>query len=451
MVRFTEGQTVRYNCPAGYHAYGLFVSQSATYGFVRVHSASGTATYDMRFFAEKFDWIGIVVPIVDLIGGSDIDITVHGTPEDPQDYRCLHSTGPSDRALQAEIAELILVRSDWREVLGAGGPSAGTVVEIESASWAKPLITAAAARASAVIRSLEADRQDIPKVCYDLMAAILASEPGSVTYANQARLLLLGGMTDALSTFLNKALALQPYDQEILKMSYTMEAIESEKKQKPDELLNRAKALAQAGSTSDAEKVLKEGVARFPGQIHFFADLAWLSLNQKDWDKSVERWSAVMELFPDQSIGYMALALSFDGAGRYDEAEQILDRAMQLFPDLAQAAVAHVEVAVRRNDLPEATIRGMAVRDRFPDNRDNRVTLIDVLTRQSRFNEARCEVTDLLDIGFGKHDVATRVIRLITDEAGRRWLDTVRTKLASAVPSLEAVEQEAARVPRSIH
>ena len=127
-----------------------------------------------------------------------------------------------------------------------------------------------------------------------------------------------------------------------------------------------ARALRELGRTDEADRLLREAIARFPDRRSPLTEHAWLAFIRGDWPAAAERWAAVHARFPDHAEAYVKEAQALVQLGRDDDAEPLLAEAMAQLPDAAEIAVEYAEIAVRRQDWAEAARRWGDAAARFP-------------------------------------------------------------------------------------
>jgi tetratricopeptide (TPR) repeat protein len=212
------GDTASYQCPPGYRAYGLLLNQSRTFCFLKLTSPVGGVAFDMRFRPLPFDWIAVVVPIIDRIGDGVIEVTAMDAPPDDVPCRLLHNTDTRTAAWGAELGEMILVREDWRAHLALPVAENATAFHLEDTAWAKWAIEEAALRALPVVQGIETDGWFVPRDCSAAVANLLTKGTAALSLADQARLLLVLGMADRLPAFFQAATSSPDGDEELRKM-----------------------------------------------------------------------------------------------------------------------------------------------------------------------------------------------------------------------------------------
>jgi len=132
-------------------------------------------------------------------------------------------------------------------------------------------------------------------------------------------------------------------------------------------LIGKADALAALGRHDEAEALLIEVVERFPTDQWGFVHYAMIASRRRDWHEAQRRWERVRVRFPDRPSGYVGIGEVLRESGRFEEADAALAQATARFPNERWAAIHYAQVAVSRQDWPEALNRWRLVHDRFPD------------------------------------------------------------------------------------
>ena len=127
-----------------------------------------------------------------------------------------------------------------------------------------------------------------------------------------------------------------------------------------------ARAAREQGRVETADALLREAIARFPGRRSPLTEHAWLAQLGRDWPAAVERWAVVRARFPDHGEAYSLAARALLELGRDDEADAVLTAGVARLPSLAEIAADHADLAMRRQDWPEAAQRWEAAVARFP-------------------------------------------------------------------------------------
>jgi tetratricopeptide (TPR) repeat protein len=135
----------------------------------------------------------------------------------------------------------------------------------------------------------------------------------------------------------------------------------------PAGITGAAATLRAAGRVAEAEAMLAEAIPDFAADPGPAIDHAWLAHAQRDWPEALRRWSAVREQFPHQPQGYSGAAIAYRDAGDFDQADLLLQEAIERFPNVAWLTFEHGWVAHIRRDWPEASRRWEIVRAHAPE------------------------------------------------------------------------------------
>ncbi len=152
--------------------------------------------------------------------------------------------------------------------------------------------------------------------------------------------------------------------------------------------LGGARALREAGDPAAAESILREGVDTFPAEPALLGDFAAAAANRRDWPEAIRRWQQVRTRFPDRLVGFTNGAQALRQAERFDEAEALLLRAAEAFPNETAPATERAWLAFIRRDLAEAVRRWETVRSRFPALLSGYIDAVQPLRALQRIPEA---------------------------------------------------------------
>ncbi|MGI4793235.1 MAG: tetratricopeptide repeat protein [Janthinobacterium lividum] len=114
-----------------------------------------------------------------------------------------------------------------------------------------------------------------------------------------------------------------------------------------------------------ADVVLLGARSLFPGSTRIAVDCARVSEGRDRLEEARGRWLDVIERFPTATAGYSGLARVLVRLGRPDDAEETIEKAVRMFPDDLDLAVAHAEHAMRMRRWEEATGRWRHVLNDF--------------------------------------------------------------------------------------
>jgi tetratricopeptide (TPR) repeat protein len=403
LIALRIGETARYECPPGYRAYGLLLNQSKTTCFLQLSSPAGSVAFDMRYGPMPFDWIAVVVPIIDRIGDGPVEIMVLDAPPDATACHQLHNTDSRFAPRGAELGELILVREDWRDRAGLPAVGNSTALHLEESTWAKWAIEEASRRAAPVVKSLETDGRFVPAECGTVVANLLAKGTTPLSLADQARLLYLLGMADQLPGFFEASL--QNGDQELQRMlealrtsrlgevasdadlsgrrdpvdtpasspnphrvdftnneaPLTIQAITQDK-----QIVSALSGEKQAVDADDPIVLLERALERSPEQIGLLRDLARAHESRKNWPEAESYWRRYIARDNRHWWTYAALAAALRAQQRDAESDVVLYEGIQQLPAEPQILAETARAAQIRRDFPEAIRMWDLVIARFP-------------------------------------------------------------------------------------
>lgn len=152
----------------------------------------------------------------------------------------------------------------------------------------------------------------------------------------------------------------------------------------------RASALAfkRMEDYDSAEMALSEGKELHPNNRTLFSDYAYLAQDQKNWAAAVERWEDYHSRFPNDALGFLGASIALRELRRYDDAEQILQTALEAYPDNSQLLASRAYVAQQRNDWEGALHIWNVFRGKFPDDPIGYASKGAALLTLQRFREA---------------------------------------------------------------
>ena len=129
-----------------------------------------------------------------------------------------------------------------------------------------------------------------------------------------------------------------------------------------------ARALVELGRIEEAEARLEEALPNNPQDLEIAVTRAHLARRVGNLTVECDRWAAVRSIAPYFQHGYQSGARCLVAAGRYDEADAVLRRAVDLFAREPWPWHELVLAAQNRGDEPEAAKRWADLHERFPDD-----------------------------------------------------------------------------------
>lgn len=131
-----------------------------------------------------------------------------------------------------------------------------------------------------------------------------------------------------------------------------------------------AVSLREAGRLDEAERIAAAGYDRHPNNSDIADEHARAVSMRRDFAVAVERWTTIVERFPDRPRSHIGLALALRELGRPEDADATLRIAVERFPEDRSTAIEYAFLAQIRRDWPEAARRWGEVRQRTPDHHD---------------------------------------------------------------------------------
>lgn len=116
-------------------------------------------------------------------------------------------------------------------------------------------------------------------------------------------------------------------------------------------------ALRHVGRHEQSDRVLIDGIRRFPDFVYLAADYAWNATFCKNWPEAIRRWERVATMFPSDSIGFVGGMVALRESGDLIAAESAFSVAEERFPQDQRVQQEGGWIAVRRHDWSSATSR----------------------------------------------------------------------------------------------
>jgi tetratricopeptide (TPR) repeat protein len=151
-----------------------------------------------------------------------------------------------------------------------------------------------------------------------------------------------------------------------------------------------AAALLELGRYREAETVLAPALRMFPDDLELVVTQAWIATRGRtDLRAAAELWETVRSRAAERLEGYHGAAAALIEAGRLDEADELLNTAVERFPAEVAAAMEWARLPERRENWTLAATRWETVVARFPNNPESYAGLGNVLMLGSRLAEAQ--------------------------------------------------------------
>jgi tetratricopeptide (TPR) repeat protein len=194
----------------------------------------------------------------------------------------------------------------------------------------------------------------------------------------------------------------------------------------PAPYLRAAGILSQSSRFAEAEALLVQGAERFPKEIGFAIERAWLASRRGKVDEALELWRQIRGTLTDHHAGYTGAAQALRDAGRIEEAETLLREAMQRFPGEPVPPIEYAWLAHRARNWPEAARRWDEVRKHHPDQTVGFTAGAIALRELRQFDAAEALLAEALtrfpgDRGSLNEHAWLAVAQREWPEAARRW------------------------------
>jgi predicted Zn-dependent protease len=150
----------------------------------------------------------------------------------------------------------------------------------------------------------------------------------------------------------------------------------------------RARALIELDRIDEAESYLVEPANAYPGDLEIAITRSHLAERRGDLNAACERWLRVRAVRPDYRAGYEEGARRLFEAGRYADADAVLQTAIERFPEQPWPLINYARHAHDCQDWREAAARWAVLRDRFPDQSDGYTLAAEALRAMGQEAEA---------------------------------------------------------------
>jgi len=108
------------------------------------------------------------------------------------------------------------------------------------------------------------------------------------------------------------------------------------------------------GDFEEAERFTLDGAKRFPRHPHYLEGYAQVAQRRGDLEEAVRRWAVVRKKFRNSKKSFVDGAVCLCGLDRLDEADALLKRALQLFPNDVAVLIPYNRISEARQDWAEA-------------------------------------------------------------------------------------------------
>ncbi|WP_151118917.1 O-linked N-acetylglucosamine transferase family protein [Hypericibacter adhaerens] len=223
---------------------------------------------------------------------------------------------------------------------------------------------------------------------------------------------MVPGDTDARN---NMGLALQ----ELRRTDQAIEALQRSLADQPDNAMihaNLGNALGQAGRLVEAEIHFRRSVELAPDDWRMQINLVNLLWELGRIDEAFARIEKVIATRPDDAQLLQQTATRLTGVRHYERAEQLLKRAIEIDPNLAEAYNGLGNIAALRFDYAGSIGQYSKAIELKPDHLLAHLNLCMALLKLRRFDEAAIRTYGLrMQPDYAKHEAATlsRIIQIL--------------------------------------
>jgi tetratricopeptide (TPR) repeat protein len=152
-----------------------------------------------------------------------------------------------------------------------------------------------------------------------------------------------------------------------------------------------ARLLREANKRLEAEALVGAGLEVLPDSYELSIQHATLAEDRANWPEAIARFTHLKTQFADRPAGDVGLARALAGAGRYAEAEAMLQGAMRRYSKSPVPFAEYARLAVEQENWAEALRRWTDAQQRFPQEKEFAHRLFDV---QMRVSEADLSVAE---------------------------------------------------------
>lgn len=127
-------------------------------------------------------------------------------------------------------------------------------------------------------------------------------------------------------------------------------------------------AQLRCGKLDDAEQTYKLTVEKFPSARPGYVGLARVAGDRQDWDTCAKRWEVADTQFPQPSFPETGAswARALRACGRFDDADQVLNKFLEVHKDSATLLIGLALNATATRDAEQRVLRWKEVENKFP-------------------------------------------------------------------------------------
>ncbi len=161
----------------------------------------------------------------------------------------------------------------------------------------------------------------------------------------------------------------------------------------PDSISQYAFELIKCGKYKEAEGVLQDAVACFPGHAGLRINHAECAMRTNRWNQALDRWEVVRQVAPECIEGYGSAGHAALELGRLDQAETLLAEAIRRGVNYPWPFLHFGLLSLRCGDIDASIERLSEAYQRFPNEPSVVENLAMVLKKANRLDEAE-EILD---------------------------------------------------------
>ena len=149
-----------------------------------------------------------------------------------------------------------------------------------------------------------------------------------------------------------------------------------------------ALTLKKKGDYESADFTLSEGLKQHPQSRQLLVDHAYLAHEQKNWLQALERWEVYYRRYPEDYVGFLQAIVALRELQRYDEADALVQAALETHPDNSPLLANRAWVAQGRRDWDEALKRWTVYHEQFLQDPIGYSSMGVALRELGRYDEA---------------------------------------------------------------
>ena len=152
--------------------------------------------------------------------------------------------------------------------------------------------------------------------------------------------------------------------------------------------LNKGKKLIDMKQYEDAIIVFENVLKKWPGVLQSYMYLAKCAVNLEDWELCLKYTDPVATLLSDYPEIYMLRSIAFIELMKFDEADKLLKKGAEKWPDNLRLYKHRAKLARNANKLDVACRIWKDITTRFPDDLPARFRYIMVLIENNQIDQA---------------------------------------------------------------